>query len=690
MTQTDRPDPTVEEGELLPEIVELLLELSTGVHRFAMYPPGHPSLAPLSENVHQRLKRVLQSRPSVTIGVAHHSLVVDEGASDPNHPVIGDLARRLHDHQLGALSFDKGITIQQVEDLIQRLSHDVERGYEPLGLLQGRKAPEWPHVGLFPIGYDQLEISAGEDVGVEAPAGEAVPDRAAELWRGLASSALDEDGGAGVADPVLLAERIAATRGDEEKEEEVVGNLLQLTEFLQQPSSEVSDEVRSQVSGLIEALDPETLEHLLDMGGDFDKRKKFVLDASQSLAVDSVIKILESAASASGQNISTLLVRLLKKLALHAQEPSAPGAEEAKTALRDNVEELIQNWNLEDPNPDRYTMVLDAMANANPALKTESRGEERSGALRVVQMALEVDAFGTTVEAALDDLLGRREIAALLDLIEDVDHDNKVARKIGDLLSDGRRFYQLLTEDVLDESTIGRLADRIGEDAVDPLLRVLSEADSRELRRKVFDQLIRMGPMIGPWVMSHLEDERWFVKRNMLALVQRMDPRPPELDPEDYLRHSDARVRREGFALAITYPAHRARAMSLALADSDERLVRLALGVAAKGLTPALVPAILNRVVRAERPPALRALGIQALTNAPMPMARDALVEICLEGRGFLGRKALAPRSPEVLAALGVLARTWSADPKAEKVLEMALRSKDPDVRRAAISPEAA
>lgn len=686
MSRTERPDAPRDDGALLPEFTELLLELSTGVHRYAMYPPGHPSLAPLAGAVHRRLHEVLRQRPSITIGVAHHQLVVERGASDPDHPVIGELARRLHDHQLGALSFDKGVTIQQVEDLIGRLSQDVERGYEPLGLLEGRSAPDWPHIGVFPIGYDQLRLSTSDE---SREAEEGIPadtpaDRATELWYTLAASALAGDaGGPGGVDPRSVARRIQEAGEDTDLQEHVVGHLLRLTDELQHRPHGEAEFVRRQVSKLIEALDPGTLERLLDMGGDFDRRKRFVLDASQSLAVDSVVRILQSAAAASGQNISTLLIRLLKKLALHSRMASGSAAEQAQTALLDNVEELITNWNLEDPNPDRYTMVLDAMANAAPALRGESRGEDVSGALRVLQMGLEVDAFGPTVETALNDLYDRREIPALLDLLEDAEHDNEVARRIEELLASPRRYHQLLTEDVLDEPTIRRLAERLGRTAADPLLHVLSESDSRELRRKVFDQLIRMGSVIGDRILEHLRDERWFVQRNMLALAQRMDPRPPGLDPEPYLRHPDARVRREAFALAVTYPEHRARALSLGLADTDERLVRVALQTAAQGLVPAHVPTILHRIVQSDHPPPLRALAIQTLTDSPLPMVRDALVELCLEGRGLLGRKTLAPRSPELLAALRVLARSWSEDPGARKVLDMARRSKDPEIRRA-------
>ena len=676
-------DPGTQES-LAPEMTELLLELSAGVHRHAMYPPGHPSLLNVADGVHERLKKVLDARAAVTVAVAHDQLIVEGGASDPDHPVLSELARRLHDHQLGAMSFDKGVTLPQLEDLLERLANDVERGYEPLGLLD-EKIPSWAHIRLFPVGYDQLKIRGGA-AGPEDEAGEPgerPPNPATELWLTLAKSALATDEiGMADADPLKLAEKLEA-HVDDEFEENVMGNLLQLTEMLQHRPDDEAAEVRDQVSELIGALDPETLERLLEMGGDFDQRRKFVLDASQSLALDSVMKLLESAAQASGQNISTLLVRLLKKLARHADGSTGPAKAQAEEELRNNVEELIDTWNLEDPNPDQYTSVLDAMASSAGAL-SEGGGQEITGSLRVLQMALEVDGWGTTVEGALHQLYGDRQISDLLDLVESTDEDNGVGRRIDEILTNPRRYHQLLIEEALDEETLTRLSDR-QTDPVEPLLEVLADADSRELRRRVFDQLTRLGDSADEAIMRHLQDERWFVQRNLLVLIQRLDPWPEGFDPEPYLSNPDARVRREAFTLAAGSEELRTRALTLGLSDEDERLAQMAVMEVRKGAPPAIIPTILNRIVRNEnRPTQLRAAAIRVLRGAPLPMARDALIEVCLGGRGFLGRKALAPRSPELLAALGVLAHSWARDAKAKKVLSTARKSKDPEIQKAA------
>src|SRR2546430_11958403 len=55
--------------------------------------------------------------------------------------------------------------------------------------------------------------------------------------------------------------------------------------------------------------DLETLRRLVEMGGDFVQRRKFVLDAAAGMAVDAVLEILKAAADTSQRTISHSLVR---------------------------------------------------------------------------------------------------------------------------------------------------------------------------------------------------------------------------------------------------------------------------------------------------------------------------------------------------------------------------------------------
>ena len=684
MTQASHPTPTprADRAALSRDLSELLIELSIAVHRFAMYPPGHPSLGPAVENVVGRLANVLAEKEGLAIGVAHRQLVVEGVATDVRHPVLSDLARRLHHHQVGAVSFSRGARASEVERLLEALAADPEREGGPLG---ARDLPRWEHVRLHPVGYDRLGLEGeGESPGA-APSAD---DRAAQLWLGLAQAAMArEEPLEGAPDAGTVARSIAEHRHDTAYDQVVVGYLLQLADELKGgDGAGEAGRVRRRLSTLIQELDEATLARLVEMGGDLGQRKRFLLDANQGLALDAVVKVLRAAATASQQTISTSMTRLLSKLAVHAEQGGGQVRRQADTALRQNVEELLADWELKDPNPDAYTLVLDGMARAAPLFEAgEGGGDEVAGAERLVEMALEVDAWGPTVRKAVHDLLKDGRAPFLLELVDGAPEHSRLADRIRRHMMAPEQFKKVLGGEDVDERMLHALVARMGSAAVDPLLDVLSESDSLPVRRKVFDQLAAMGPFVGQRTLERLDDPRWFVQRNMLALLQRLSALPEGLDVGRFLVHADARVRREAFPLALRITALRDRALAGALADDDGRLVRMALLELQKDLPETLVPTLVNRVVRAEkRSDELRAMGARALRHSRSPLALESLLGLTSQGRSLLGRARLADKSPALLAALRTLAEVWASDARAADVLEAAARAKDPEVRTAA------
>ena len=80
---------------LTKELSEFLLEFSIGVHRYSMYPPDHPSLGQVAENVLARLGEVLATRPVLSIGVGRDQLMMGGMATEAGHPVLRDRARQI-------------------------------------------------------------------------------------------------------------------------------------------------------------------------------------------------------------------------------------------------------------------------------------------------------------------------------------------------------------------------------------------------------------------------------------------------------------------------------------------------------------------------------------------------------------------------------------------------------------------
>jgi len=570
-----------------------------------------------------------------------------------------------------------------VEGILKLLARESEREGEPIGLLPRDQIPTWEFARVYPVGYDQLEMQGNQGGAPQRM------DRATELWLGLAQSALatealpDREVGA---DAGLVARSIAGHQREAAYDQVIVGYMLQLADELKSAGTGESEKVRHRLSTLVNELGEDTLSRLVEMGGNDAQRRRFVLDANHSLSVEAVVKVVKAAAAAGTQNISSSMSRILSKLAMHADQGGERVRAQADTALRENVDELIANWNLADPNPDQYTAVLDAMARSTPLFQArlQREGEQLSGPYRVIQMALEVDAWGPTVEIAIADLLASGQIVALIQLVDGAPAGGRVADRIRDHLTSPAQLKRILGGEDVDESTLEALTQRMGSGAIDTLLDVLADSDARSVRRKVFDRLVRMGPAVGERAVERLADGRWFVLRNMLALLQRIDQLPPGFDPVKLLDHPDQRVRRESIPLALRRRDGRERVLATALGDSDERMVRMGLLELQKDLPETLVPVLVSRVVRSQRSPEIRAFAARVLGGSRSALAIEVLLGLSTGGKTLFGKVKLADKSPEVLAAVQTLARSWAADPRAQDVLAQAARSKDPELKAAA------
>src|SRR5207245_7009319 len=112
-----------------------------------------------------------------------------------------------------------------------------------------------------------------------------------------------------------------------------------------------------------------------------------------------------------------------------------------------------------------------------------------------------------------------------------------------------------------------------------PLVDALARARSRGARRGLLVHLVRLGAGIGPLVVLRLDADRWYVIRNLLALLEDLAVLPEGFSPARFALHADARVRRQAVKLQLKLPDERDVALVTALKDQDPRTVRLALGL---------------------------------------------------------------------------------------------------------------
>ena len=685
-----------ESAALSRDLADFLIELSIALHKNAIYPSGHPLLAGAVDALVLRLVRLLQDRDTLSLGVARQQLVIEGVVTAASNSLLRDLAQRLHRHHLGAVKFLRGIARDEVADLLKTIAADAERSVTPLGLRAAEELRRWAHIRAFPLTYDQLEL-ASERASPDAAGGGGsngeAGARAAQLWVGLARAAMFADSAASTTgevpstDPVVVAKAIDEHRREVAYDQVIVGYLLQIAEELKRTGGAESLALQKRISTMVSALNPATLRRLLEMGGDLSQRRRFMLDAAQGMAVDAVMELVRAAADKSQQTISHSLVRLLTKLATHAEQGAAAELRAgAESELREHVQRLIGDWTLDDPNPGNYRVVLDHMAKAAPlfaASEPSSHGPEPE---RIIQMSLEVDSLGEPVTRAVEAMIRRGDLLRLFTLVSNAPERSRAAAAMWRQLASPDQLRTALREVPIDFSLVDHLVPRLKLAAADPLLDALEVSPSRAIRRKLLDLLVQLGPEAATVIAARLPDERWFVVRNMLMLLADLGDQNVELGTS-YARHADGRVRREAIRILVGVPATRERAICAGLDDGDERVFRVALQ-AASGRCPLSAVAILQRrVTEGTLDAELSSHAIAVIASVRTTEVLEWLMERAAgSSRRLFGRPRLAPKSPTMLAALNGLAVHWARGRGVGAILALALGSADAEIRNTVIA----
>jgi hypothetical protein len=691
-SQPDTPPPEGVQASAVPtsraqnaaalsrELSDFLVEFSIVLHKRSMYPPGHPHLQNSAVRFVTRMTSMLEGRDSVTLGVARHRLVIESVTTDPNNALLRDLAHRLHRHRIASVQLIRGATLEEVESVLTALSEDPQRGVGPIGRRLDRVGP-WEHIRLRAMGFDKFTLQKSTGSAAVVTEGSAAER---DAWVELARLALSTDIGddaADDADPLVVAQAIGQKAGEVAYDRVVLGYLSKVAEEMSGRKNAGEDQLGQRISRMIGALDPDTLRRLLETGADLAGRRKFALNASQILAADAVMEVVEAAAQATNQTISHNLLRLLHKLAHHAEEGTEEVRVEADRALRTNVARLIGDWELEDPNPTRYTAILEGMVRNSPdeaGIVAESVCEPEI----IVKMALELGAIGPAVYAAVSELLARKELGRLALLLETMPK-TEASETVWQYIATPERLEAELQATPMDHQAVDILVGRIGAEAANALLDRLASADDRSTRATILKQLLVLGPSVGSLAVARLADAPWYVQRNILVLLGRLGQWPQGFTPMSYATSSDPRIRREAIKMMLESRQQSAEGILLGLRDSDDGIASLAATAASESCPAAALPLLERITVDPHRSADLRAITLRILARTRAPEALRLLLAMSVGRRLWFARR-LAPKSPVLISALNALATHWRDNPSASEVLTIAQQHSDPEIRAAA------
>ncbi len=662
-------------------LIRFLTRFSIALHKHATYPPGHPTLVSADSAVAQALDGLFQDRTSLQLGVARRELIIDGQPIESSNAIVSELAERLHRREIGGLELRRGITPDELADLLQEMSADPQVFRQRLHG-EGEPLPAWPHVQVAPHAFRRLALASEQDVQGDDDSG------AERLWASLAAAALDRavgDGGGSV-EPTAIAARINTLVKDETSGRKVAEMLVRLGRHARGAGHAERVAVEGKVRSLVSGLSKEALSWLFQ-GQSPDERRALLGDAVDALPVDTVVELLQAAASSGSQNISHYMLRLLKKLANQASTEGETGFQ-GDVALRDAAHEMIDNWTLEDPNPAQHTRLLEEVSRFEHS-KLEGQAPLTGEGLRLMQIALETDASGDHVLEAAELMLESRQLGELLDLLGGaVDAPSTVGAVRRHLMSP-EILRRVLLEEPIDVEGSQRLLGEVGPDGAGGLLDALTISEAQATRRLIVERLAAMGAAIGPLLAERMPRAPWYVQRNLLALLARLKELPPGFTARPWAEHPEVTVRFQALSVMARQANEREEAVHLALGDTDPRVIRFGLDAAAgAGLPRSALTRLMLLLNNPARPVELRARGIRLLGQVHNQATRDWLIDRVLTKRTLFRGPRLMPRSPEMIASLAVLARKWREYPPAAWALKTAAESGDPDLAMAATGQE--
>ena len=697
------------------------------MQKHAIYPAGHPLLTDAVDGVMRRIALLLSERASLSIGIARRQLIIEGVGTDPNHPLLKELAGRLHKHNLGAVRFLRQLSREELGDALGTIAVDAGRGPVTLGDQAIALSERWSNVKLYPLNYERLQLlydGTDDSGGGDAKARRDGSTKAAQLWIGMARAAMmvedDEELDSESMSPLVVAEAIDKRHQEEAYDQVVVGYLLQIGEELKkQGGRPEAIDLQRRISELVKQLSPASLRRLLEMGGDKAQRRQFLLNASQGMTVEAVLDLVKAASADGKQSVSHSMLRLFAKLSKHAENDTDPVRRaNAESSMREQMRNMINQWNLDDPNPTAYGQVLQRMA-------LSSRRETTSEFIeiepeRMVQMAFELSAAGPRLDLAVESLLNSARFDVLLNCLDSAP-DADFAESIWRILDSREILWSVLGEARIDFDVLERVAKRKGLSAVDPLLDVAERTRDPRTRDRLLEVVVQLGDDVGPYLVRRLDGSRADMRRELFLALGKLGSVPRDFDVSRFLLHTDGTVRREAVRLLLKFVETREQAIIAGVADSDERAVFHALTAAQEtGCPPRALAIVRQRIEQGDLDSSLITLAIRVVAQADsvaapvlsgtgrtsqmmramhvesLPAAASATGKKTLDWlvsrvaqKGFFGRWKLKDKSPEMLASLGALSAYWQQLPEVQEIIALATRQNDPELRKAMGAPRA-
>ena len=708
--------------------MEFVRSLALTWKNLVSYPPGHPALVTSLDQVHKRLAELRGPAGEVTLGIATDGLIY--GSVKIDSPAAQKFAQALHARGVAVIRLSSETTTAEVEAFLRVLAAGVpveqkRRIWEDL------TAAGVVNINLQPVNYAALHVTDRVDKKEEE-------QRLPSLWEEILRALLENqrfserlEKGHRITSPDELSRLIAETLEQEAPPEfdpeatfgvRLAAAYRPENPFLDLLTTTIGNQIRESIGlkrqnsleqaiqlirSLPVRLRKAVLRAVVDALAASDRAPALLRDLTTELPADEVLDALRYLATMG--KLSSQGMSLLESLAM----VQSSSRSEAKSP--EAVSELVSLFAEDDVdrfNPEEHQALLKSVAIHIPVVPPEAMSSlqqlgdradtvAETGVTRQLSEVLtdllddprgrRPDAVLRRMEGVFHAHLSKGDFAEALRLLEqlkrigELDKSEEKRKAVSDALArlSGGPTVQELVGSIHHAppekaKEIQQLLAALGGSARRNLLVALAEEANRSRRRRLFDFIAGLGPVIVPEVTALLSDERWYVARNMILLLRAVQDRTSLPEIRKLARHADLRVKIEAmkslFALDTNVPRNLVDDL---FTESDPKLAQTAVTLVGQfGMKEGVGP-LLRILEGVDILGARRTLRVRALKALGDIGEADALASL---DRFFTASRWPWPSKEERLAAWESLAKY--PEPARGPLVERGLRSPDPRIRQ--------
>ncbi len=688
-------------------LADAIIELNISRRSVGLYPRDHPITRESIERAFGFLKKLFGLRNSIIVGIAKDSLIIDDHILDRRNPVFRDFAFSLHSRGIAAVSFNSGTTLDELLDLHEIItSKDPAGGKELAGIAEQRGLR---HIILTPLDISRLSFAEGrrrEDDGYTG------------LWENYVSALVegnlsdsDADGiilNAAPEDIALIVNEKMPSDAPDETYDRVITSYLRRKEH---PG--IRTEFFCKFMSLVGNLRPELKQQFLTRA--LSHRSMEAVEAERLLAelaprdIEMITEVLKENASLIPDSVTNLLDKLKSTRTEGGFFDRISGNNSAifdDIEIGRNITDLLEGDHFRSFVNEGYQKELDRMTAGRAGMPVITKGlaeelRNRSTERRFAELTLELLdsdsqnrdeylASLTRIAELAEDFLetGRfNEVSEIYNVVYTHSLAGRFkddARSMIEYFFHSQAFIDTFMNAIRvwgrhDREGVFRLANVQKYHLMNHFFEALASEEDASIRKFYLQLLSAMGSDVAEEAAKRLDDDRWYVVRNMIYLLREAGGMKYVGYVRRLAKNKDSKIRMEAVKTLLDLKTPDAFShIRLHLQSRDPELRDQAIKLAGVYRCSEAVPLLVEMLGKRDifgTESYYRISAVRALGEIGDTAAIDTLVELC-RSKTLFYRSAFEALRVEIFRSL----KNYPRD-RIPPLLDIGLKSRNEEIR---------